>query len=143
MDLVQLVQQVELPALFGQGDVVVFDVLDQFVDLRAGRVYRRALKSAGQERGAQVVRADAARGQGNEAWKILVFRAEAVSDPGPDAGLYQAERPGVHHQRGRVVVRNIRSHRADDRDVVDMLADERKDLADGQAAFSHGGEFEW
>ena len=54
MDLVELVHEVELAALFARGDVAIADVLDHLLHGCGGGVDGGALKRAGQKGGAVI-----------------------------------------------------------------------------------------
>ena len=44
------------------------------------------------------------------AGQVLIYRAEAVVDPGANGGLAAEEVPGIHHQHRRAVNRRIGRH---------------------------------
>jgi hypothetical protein len=70
--------------LLGHRGVVVFDVFDEFLDAGVFGVDVGALENAGEEAALPVLGfldRIAAGAHGDEAGKVLVFRAEAVSDP--------------------------------------------------------------
>ncbi len=64
----------------------------------------------------------APRTHGDEAGQVLVFRAQAVSDPGSHAGALQAAVAAVHQHERWLVIGHVGIHRADDAQVVDMLS---------------------
>src|SRR5215472_3004106 len=99
--LVQLEEQVELAALLGERFVVVANVADELVELGVLRVDVGALVDAGQETGLPVLRllyGIAAGAHGDEAGEVLIFRAEAVGDPGAEAGADEAGFAAVHQE---------------------------------------------
>ena len=135
VDLVELIDEVELAALFLRGDVAVADVLDHLLDVGRGGVDRGALERAGEKRGAVVGNAaerETAVAEGDEAGEILVFGAEPVDEPRAEAGLHDAERAGVHEDGGDVVRGDVGPHGADDGEVVGVGGGLRKGVADLQ-----------
>ena len=121
------------------------DVLDQLLDFGVLRVDVGALVDAGQKAGLPVLRflnRIAAGAHGDEAGQILIFGAEAVSDPRAHAGADQPGFAAIHQQQRRLVVRHVGVHRADDADVVDAFGDVGKDLADFDAALAVFLKFE-
>jgi hypothetical protein len=126
--LVELLHEVHLAALLGRPDVGVADVLDHLLHRRHLRVDARALEHARQEGRAVVGRAprgQPAVAQRDEAGEVLVLGAEAVHDPRAHARLRDPQRARVHEHGRHLVRRDVRVHRADDRHVVDVLADPR------------------
>ncbi len=93
----------------------------------------RPLVYGGQERRAPVVDAAMAevRGDRDEAGQILVFRPEAVSDPGPHTRPDEGIAACVKFQKGTAVPRIRTVHRVDDAQVVDLTGQVGKQLADG------------
>ena len=61
------------------------------------------------------------RGDDDKRRQVAVERPQAVADPRADARPGEGERPGVHAERGVVMVGVGGVHRADHRDIVDML----------------------
>ena len=123
---IEPLQQVELLALLRQRDAVVADVLDELLDRRVLRVDVRAFVDAGQEARLPVLRfldriADGAHG--DERRQVLVLAAQAVAQPGAEAGPNLPGVAAVHQQQRRLVVRHVGVHRADHGDVVDRLGD--------------------
>ena len=102
VNFVELLEQVELPPLFGQRDELVADVLDEFFGAVARGVDCRALERAGEERGAEVLRVHVAGRERDEAGQALVLAAEAVEHPRADAGPRETQRAGVHEDGHRV-----------------------------------------
>ena len=93
---------------------------------------------AGQEVGGPDLRAGVGhlRREHDERRQVPVRRAQAVADPRADARPGERERAGVHAERRVVVVRVARVHRADQGDVVDLLAEVREQVADLDAALA-------
>ncbi len=145
LHLVQLLHEVHLPALLGRPDIGIVDVLDHLLHVRRLRVDAGALEHARQERRAVVgrpARGQAAVAQGDEAGQVLVLGAKPVHHPGSHARLRDPQRAGVHEDRRHLVRRDVRVHRADDRHVVHVLADSRKELAHLGPRLAHRGELE-
>ena len=118
---------------------MVADVLDELFDFGVLRVDVGALINAGQKTGLPVLRfldRITAGTHGDEAGQILVLGAQAVRDPRADAGPALHGIAAIHQHQGRLVIGQLGLHRADDRDVVDALADLRKQLADFDAALA-------
>src|SRR5437762_11166299 len=87
MFLVELVQEVELPALLLKRSVVVADVFDELLELRVLRVDERSLIHAGQESGTPVLGfldGITARTHREESRQVQVLRAEPERHPGTD-----------------------------------------------------------
>ena len=95
-------EQVELLALLRQRDAIVANVLDQLLDLRVLRVDVRAFVDAGQESGLPVLRLlnrVAVRAHRDERRQVLVFAAQAVAEPGAEAGPNLPGVAAVHEQQ--------------------------------------------
>ena len=143
---VHLAQQVELETLLVGGDVGWREVADglghHVVNVHRGGANGRALVGAGQEARAEELVAALPLGglDGDEAWKVLVFGAEAVEQPGADAGAREGERPGEELQHGGAVVDAFADHRAHDAEIVDAASDFGEELANGRAALAAAGE---
>ena len=97
VEFVELVDQIELPALFRFGDVRVADVLDHLIDRGGLGVDAGALVNAGQKGRPPVLlaagRQAAARVQGDEAGHVLIFGAQAVNDPRAEARFGNLREP--------------------------------------------------
>ncbi len=145
VQFVELVNEIELPALFVLRDVRVADVLNHLRHARGLRVDARALIDAGEE-GRLVVgraaRGQAAAAEGDEAGEILVFRAETVDEPRTHAGFRDAEGAGVHEHRGDLVGGDVGPHRADDGKVVRVGSGFGEHLASFEPALAVLGELE-
>ena len=125
MDGVELVDQIELMALFLHPKERVADVFDHLLDVRTLGVDACALVNAREERRLPVRRAprrDIPRTQRNEPRHVFVLRAQAVKHPGAQAGPGHPQRAGVQKNRRQVVRRNVGGHRADDGQLVDVFA---------------------
>ncbi len=141
---IQPAQQVELRSLCAGGLVIVADVLDQFFDAGVLRVDVGALIDAGQETAAPVfgfLDRVAAGAHGDEAGEVLVFGAQAVGDPGADAGAGHLGVAAVHQHERRLVIRHLRLHRANDAQIVRVPRRLLKQAADLQAAVPVSLEF--
>src|SRR5439155_2261060 len=81
---VQLPQQIELLPLLVRREEIVFDVLDEFLDIGMPRIDVAALVDPREEGGLPVLRFldwVAAGTHGDEAGQILVFGTQPVGDP--------------------------------------------------------------
>ena len=143
---VERLQQVQLLALHRFVDQAVGQIAD------AGLVDRRALLAdagglvRGREEGVGVIlRAAqvARRADGDEAGQVLIFGAQAVEQPGADAGASEAELAGVQHEARLRVVRHVGVHAVDKAHVVGMLGDFREQLGDVDAAAARRTKFKW
>src|SRR5256885_1733949 len=86
---VELVEQIELLALSGRGDVVVADVLDQFLQIGILRIDESALINTGKKARLPILGVldrIAAGTHGDEAGEILVFGSKAIGNPRAQAG---------------------------------------------------------
>jgi hypothetical protein len=72
----------------------------------------------------------------DETREIFVFGAEPVGHPAADAGMSGQDGAGVHLEQRRTVRGAQRVHRANQRDVVDVLRDVREQLRDFHAALA-------
>ena len=145
MNRVELVDEVELAALFFRGQVVVPNVLNHLVHGRRLRVDARALENARQEGGLVILRAAgraAAGPQRDEAGHVLVLGAQAVEGPRAERGLGKAERTGVHEHRRHVVRRDVGVQRAHHGHAVCVLRQVRKNLTELNARSALLGELE-
>ena len=138
VQFVQLVHQIQLPALFGQRRDRIADVFNQLVQRGNLGVDAHALINARQKSRLPVRRAArrrAARPQRNKPRHILIFRAQTVKHPRTHAWPHQP-RTRVHHHRRHFMRRNVRVHRAHHAQVVHHFAQLRKNFADLNAGFS-------
>ena len=126
--------------LLGRGGRVVADVLDQLLDLGVLGVDVGALVGTRKKRRSPVLGCHdriATGAHGDEARQVLVFRAQAVSDPGPHARALQAAISAVHQHERRLVVGHVGVHRPNDAQVVDvLLGGPGEELADLDAALA-------
>ena len=139
---VELVDEVELLALFLGTEERVADVLDHLVHAAAACIDARALIDAREEGSLPIGRAagrHVAGPQRDEARHVLVLRAEAVKRPGANAGPGLAQRTGVHENRRHVVRRNVRVTGADDRHVIHVRGEFGKNLAHFDARLERRG----
>ena len=67
-------------------------------------------------------------------------RAQAVADPRADARPGDEERAGVDGERGLEVLVVVGGHRADEADVVHLVAEVREEVADQRAALAAAAE---
>ena len=136
---VQLTQQIELLPLFVRRNELVLDVLDQLFDFLVLSVDVGALVNSRQKCALPVLRfldRITAGAHRDESGQILVHGAEAVSHPRTHARARQPRIAAIHQQQRRLVIRHIRVHRANHRDVVDVLGDVRKQFAHLDAALA-------
>ena len=145
--LIELAQQIELLRAAPACDTnVVLDVLDQLLDFLVLRVDVGALINARQKGALPVLRflnRIAARTHRDETRQVLIHRAQAVRDPRAHARPRQPRLAAIHQQQRRLVIRHIRVHRANHRDVVDVLRRLRKQFAHFDAALAVFLELEW
>ena len=73
---------------------------------------------------------------GDEGGQVLIFRAQAVSQPSAQAGPVGLNRPRVHHQQPGHVLGQVGVHGVDDAEVVDGLGHVGKELADPAAGLA-------
>ena len=124
---------------------LVLDVLDQLFDFLVLGVDVGALVNPGQKRALPILRfldRITARAHRDEAGQVLIHRAQPVSDPRTHARARQSRFAAIHQQQRRLVIRHIRVHRTNHRDVVDVFRDVRKQFADFDAALAVFFEFE-
>src|SRR5579859_3436400 len=139
--LVELLQKIELPPLFRQRNVIVFDVLDQLLDLRVLGIDVSSLINSRQKTRLPVLRfldGIAAGAHRDESRQVLVVRTQAVGDPGTHAGADLTRVPAIHQHQRRLVIGNIGVHRADHANIINALGHVGKNLADLDSAL---GEF--
>ena len=73
----------------------------------------------------------------DEAGEVLVFGAEAVGDPGADAGAGHNAGAAIHEAETVFVNRRIRIHRADHAEIVSVFGRERtEEFADLKAGLA-------
>jgi hypothetical protein len=118
--VIELVHEIELPALAIFGSELVADVQEHFAQRHLRRVIHVAALVESREEGGLPPLGLAA--EGDESGHVLVLRAESINRPRTHAGLGQLEGAGVHEALGDFVRRDIRPQRADDRHVVHHLA---------------------
>ena len=138
-------QQVDLPLLFGAGQVGVAQVGDDLVGVQILGVDEGSRIDARQKAavpGGLTGTVAALVTDGNEGGQVLVFRAQAVSQPGPDAGPVGLNRPCGHHQQSGHVLRKVGMHGVDDAEIVDALSHVGKELADPAAGLAMALELE-
>ena len=143
--IVEPFEQIELLALLGQRQAIVADVFDQLLDGGVLGVDVRAFVDARQKAGLPVLRfldRVAERAHRDERRQVLVFAAEAVAEPGAEAGANLAGVAAVHQEQRRFVAGDVGVHRADHGDVVDRLGGATEDVADLDAALAVLVEFE-
>ena len=90
--------------------------------------------------GLQLLRVRRLGHQDDERRQVLVERAQAVGDPGAQAGPAGDLVAGLHEGDGRLVVDGVGVHAADEAHVVDHLGRVRQQLADPHAALAVLGE---
>src|SRR5262245_56939457 len=126
MFFIKFPEQVELLPLFGRGNRFVLDVLDQLFDLFVLGIDVSPLINSRQERTLPILRFLTRLATGahrNETWQVLVGRAKAISDPGTHTGPRQARLAAIHQQERWLTVRDIGMHRANHRDIINVLRD--------------------
>src|SRR4051812_23791414 len=72
----------------------------------------------------------------DEAWQVIARGAEAVIDPGAERRVSALKPAGVHHQQAGAVDRRFGRHGMNERDVVDAIANVRKQVANPFAALA-------
>ena len=130
---VQFAEQAELPALDLRGRVRAPDVLDELLHLAILRINERPLKRPRQKSRLPVLgilHRHSARAHGHKARQILVLRPEPVERPCPETRARLHAVAAVHQHQRRLMIRHLRIHRADHRDVIRMGRSLRKKLAD-------------
>ncbi len=105
-------------------EVAVGEVLQHAARVEVRVVDVRALEDAGQEAVAPELRADdrEAGAHRHEAGQVLVLGAQAVEQPRSHARPNRLHVAAGHHQQRRLMVGHVGVHRADDAQVVGMLA---------------------
>ncbi len=137
MLLVELVQQPEPAPLGVVGALLrrleIDDRAAGVADLHAlvrGRHVAVAPVRRAVDRPAAMIRED------DEAGQVLVLAPQPVGNPAADARMAGEDAAGVHLEQRWAVRGAERMHRADERDVVDVLGDVRKELRDLHAALA-------
>ena len=133
---VELLHEVQLPALGRRGQLRVPQVADHPFRVGDGIVEGGALMARGQKAAAQAGAAAAAGTEDDEAGQVLVFGAQAVGDPrahrrprgGDVAGMKQAAGGRVGGVEG--------VHRADDAEVVGERGEVGQQFADFEAGLA-------
>ena len=147
---VQLVQEGQIAALDGGVDVGVGDVGNHFGGLE-GLAFDPlvldvgALIDGGKERRTPQRAADRdglRRAQHDVTRQIGILAAQTVGDPRTHRRTPDHVGAGVHQRDGRLVIRNIRVHRADDADVFRNAADIGPQLAHFGVGFAVARELE-
>ena len=135
MLLVQLVQQIQPATLAFRRDVFRRLQVDNRIARGAKRcaLIRRRHESIAPVRSA-ADRAAAPIREDNERGQVLILSAEAVCDPAAHARIPGLNEASIHLKQGRTMIVADRIHRADQRDVVHLLCDVRKQLGYVHAA---------
>ncbi len=137
--MVEGVEEVELGALFLGGEVLVADMFDELFELGMFGIDVGALVDAGEEAALPVLGfldGVTAGAHGDEAGEVLVFGAEAVGDPGSEAGSGEAGFSAIHEEEGGFVVGDIGVHGADDGEVIGAFADVGEEFTDLEAGLA-------
>ncbi len=74
--------------------------------------------------------------------KILIFGAEAISEPGAHGRAAGNAGAAIHHEQRRFVIGDVGIHGADDATIVNARTEFGKDFADFDAALAVAVEFE-
>ncbi len=142
---VHLLDEIQLAALRFGRDGPVADIGNQLIDLGELRIDVRSLVTSRQEGRLPVLGVldrVAARTKDDERGKVLVLGSQTVREPRADARAGQTGLAAVHQHQRRLVIGNVRVHRADDAEIVGMFAEVGKQLADFHAALAVLLEFE-
>ena len=145
MAFVQAFEEVELCALVGQRDTIVANIFDQFLDLRVLRIDVHAFVHTRQEARLPVLRflnRVSVRAHGDERGQVLILAAQAVAQPGTQAGPDLPRFATVHEEQRRLMVWHVGVHRANEADVVDRTRRVAKQVADFDAALPVFAELE-
>ena len=111
---------------------------------RGRRLEDRSLIRRGQEAAVEAIdapRRDQTAVQDHETGQILALASQSITDPGTMTRPPLQAAAGMHEVVGGRVLGEVRDHRPDDRQVVDALADMRKQVADRDAALAVVPEF--
>jgi hypothetical protein len=125
-------------AVVKRGLPILANRILQIVDERP--LIRRRQEAAAPERSAL---RGLRRAEHHEAGKVLVFAAQAVEEPGAEAGTGESLLARVHLKAGAVVIDVVRDHRADEAKIVHASGDVREQFADGRAALAVAREAPW
>ncbi len=79
---------------------------------------------------------------GNEGRQVLIVAAEAVAEPGPEAGADLSSVAAVHEQKRKLVTGGIGVGGANNGDVVNALGNVREEVADLNPALAILAELE-
>ena len=138
VETVEFGQKVKLAALFGRVDFGIADVVNKFVGslFAVGNV--SALIDGRQESGGPKLGADdgVTGAENDEAWEVLIFGPEPVSEPGAHGGTARDTRAAVHHEQRRFVIRDVGIHGANHAAIVNALTQFGENLADFDAALA-------
>ena len=74
--------------------------------------------------------------QDNEAWQVLILGPQTVRHPGTNTRTSLQEHAGIHFQHGWRVIIRLRIARIDERHVVDVLRNVRKNFLRMSARFT-------
>src|SRR5690348_4232773 len=99
-----------------------------------------------QKRGVPKRRTDCRRHVGtkdDKPGKVLIFRSETVRQPRTQTRPASLAEPGIHHEHGWLMVRDIGVHRPNEADIIRALADLREQFADIHSALAVFLEREW
>ncbi len=119
--------------------ILASDIFDELVQFGVLRIDVGALIDAGEERVGPVfgvLDRISAGAHGDEAGEVLVFRAQAVGDPGAHAGAGDLLIAAVHEHQRRLMIGDFGPHRSNDAQVVGTLAEPGKQVADLDSAFA-------
>ena len=88
--------------------------------------------NGGEEGVGVIARAALAGGghDGDEAGEVFVFSAKSVGDPAAHGGTDEIGRAGVEEEGGRTMGDAFGVHGVDEAEIIDVLADVRKEFAD-------------
>ncbi len=146
VQLIELMDQIQLPALLGQRRVRIANVFDQLVHGSDLCVDADALINSRQKCRLPVRAAagwGAAGPQRNVAGHILIFAAQSIEQPRANAWPGKPGRTGVHKHRRDFVRGDVSVHRANHRQVIHHLAQFRKHFAYFYPRLAVLRKFEW
>ena len=83
------------------------------------------------------------RVDGHETRQVVVFASQSIADPRSHAGHWHGGQPTVHRQCCLTMADVIINHRPDNHQIVDHVAQVRKQLADVQTAAAVAAKAEW
>jgi hypothetical protein len=133
---IQPPQQVQLAALLFSRQIRILDVCDQLLCVALFQRQIGSLMNRGQKGGTPQLMPDHryAGTKHDKARQVLVLRSQPISNPGAHRRPPRQAIAGIQHKQRRFMIRPLRMHGANHAQIVGVLGQLRKDIADFDTA---------